>query len=91
MGQLFLEDIFESGHFVGYESSGLLILEGADFSLVILDLLVDVLQLLLDDIGRGLLLDKFVLLLRGGCLPLLLLEHLVYFDDFVLQLAVALF
>lgn len=89
MGCLLLEDALQSGHLIRDEATRLLGLQAIDLPLVILDLLVDVLQFLLDDVRRGLVGDQLVLLLGGGLL-LLLVEHLVDLDDLVLQLPVAL-
>jgi hypothetical protein len=90
MDGLLLENILEPRHLVSDESARLLVLQIVDLPLVVLYLLVNVLQLLLDDVGRGLLLDQLVLLLYRQLL-LLLVQHLVYLDDLVLQLTVALF
>lgn len=88
MSGFFLEDVFEAGHFVGDEASGLFVFEGVDFAFVVLDLFVDVVEFLLDGVGRGLDGDESVFLL-DGLLVLLLVKHFVDLDDLVLQLAVA--
>lgn len=88
MGGFLLEDVFEPAHFVGDQSAGLLVFEGVDLPLVVLDLLVDILEFLLDDIGGGFPGNQLVLLLPSVLL-LLLVQHLVDLYDFVLQLAVA--
>ncbi len=89
LGLLF-QDILEPGHLVSDHAASLFGFEMVDFPFVVLDLLVDIFEFLLDDFGGGLGRDELVLLLDGGLL-LLLIEHFVNLDDFVLELSVALF
>lgn len=89
MRSLLFQDILQAGHLISDEATSLLAFQAIDLPLVILDLLIHVLQLLLNDIRRGLRGDQLILLLNWHPV-LLLVEHLVDFDYLVFQLAVSL-
>lgn len=90
MRSFFLQDVFEFAHFVGDHAAGLLGFEVVDFFFVVLDLLVDILEFLLEDFGGGLVRDEFVLFFGCGFL-LLLVQHFIDLDDFVLQFPIPFF
>jgi hypothetical protein len=84
----FFHNGFHSGHFISDKSSWMFVFECVDLFFVVFDLFVSIIELLFEDIGWTLVWDEFVLSFGGGLGVFVLIEHLIDFDDFVLEFTV---
>ena len=90
MSGLLLKNILQPRHLISNKSPRLLTFQIINIPLIILNLLIHILQLLLNRISTRLCRNQFILLFCRSILILLLLQHLIYFYNLILQLTVAL-
>ena len=67
----------------------MLIFQYIDFSLIVLDLLIHIIELFFQYIGRTLIGDQLVLSFGRGFVVFVFIEHFVDLDDFIFQFTVA--